>query len=83
MRPPRPDPHHPTAGLSARTRIVGIFGDPVAHSRSPAMHNAAFAALGLDYAYVAFHVTPAQLGAAARSLSALGITGVNVTVPHK
>lgn len=70
-------------GISGQTRIAGIFGDPVEHSRSPAMHNAAFAALGLDYAYVAFRVRKADLGAAVRAIGALGLAGVNVTVPHK
>ncbi len=65
------------------TRVVGIVGDPVAHSRSPAMHNAAFRALGLDFVYVPFRVRPAGLKAAIRGARALGITGLNVTVPHK
>ncbi len=69
--------------LSARTRTIGIFGDPVDHSRSPAMHNAAFAALGLDYRYLAFRVDAEQLRAATHSIRALGLRGVNVTVPHK
>lgn len=69
--------------ISARTRIVGIFGDPVEHSRSPQMHNAAFAALKLDYCYVAFPVRPTELKVATQSIRALGLRGVNVTVPHK
>jgi len=69
--------------ISASTKIVGIFGDPVAHSRSPTMQNAAFAALGLDFRYLAFHVAPTNLRAATQSIRALGIRGVNVTVPHK
>lgn len=69
--------------ISGRTQIVGIIGDPVAHSLSPAMHNAAFRALQLDYAYVAFHVNPAQVRQALAGVRALGIRGVNVTVPHK
>jgi shikimate dehydrogenase len=69
--------------VSGRTRIVGIIGDPVAHSLSPAMHNAAFGRLGLDFTYVPFHVRPAQLGAAIAGIRALGLVGVNVTVPHK
>jgi len=71
------------ASISGSTKIVGIFGDPIGHTRSPAMHNAAFEKLGLDYRYVPFRVAPAQLGAAARSIRALGLVGVNVTVPHK
>lgn len=69
--------------LSGSTAVVGVFGFPVAHSRSPAMHNAAFAALGLNYIYVPFPVAPEALGTAIRSLAALGIVGVNLTIPHK
>lgn len=69
--------------ISARTRIVCVIGDPIAHSLSPAMHNAAFRHLGLDYAYVAFHVRPPQLKKAVAGFRALQIAGVNVTVPHK
>ena len=69
--------------ISGRTQIVGIMGDPVAHSLSPAMHNAAFRALRLDFAYVAFHVPPAQVRPALTGVRALGIAGVNVTVPYK
>jgi shikimate dehydrogenase len=65
------------------TRVVGVFGYPVAHSLSPAMHNAAFAALRLSYIYIPFPVSPDALGPAIRSLSALGIVGVNLTIPHK
>jgi len=69
--------------INARTRIVGVIGDPVRHSRSPAMHNAAFRALGLPYAYVAFHVVPEQVGAAIAAVRALDLAGLNVTIPHK
>lgn len=69
--------------LSGKTRVVGVFGDPVEHSLSPAMHNAAFAALELDWVYVPFHVKPEALGEAVRAVAALGMAGVNVTVPHK
>jgi shikimate dehydrogenase len=69
--------------IGGGTRIAGIFGDPVEHSMSPAMHNAAYAALGLDRAYVAFKVKPKDLAAALRAIPALGIIGVNLTVPHK
>ena len=69
--------------ISGTTRVACVIGDPVEHSRSPRMHNAASAALGLDRVYVALRVAPADLGAAVRGLRALGVDGVNVTVPHK
>lgn len=69
--------------LGATTRLAAIFGDPVSHSLSPVMHNAAYAALGVDRAYVAFHVRPPDLAAAVRAIPALGIVGANITVPHK
>jgi shikimate dehydrogenase len=65
------------------TRVVGLIGWPVAHSLSPAMHNAAARALGLDLVYVPLPVAPEALGAAVRGLAALGFLGANVTVPHK
>jgi shikimate dehydrogenase len=67
----------------ATTRLTAIFGDPVEHSRSPEMHNAAYAALGMDRAYVAFRVPPQALRAALAAIPALGILGVNLTVPLK
>ncbi len=69
--------------IRGTTRLVGVIGDPVAHSRSPAMHNAAFRALGLDWCYVPLHVAPHSLEAALRGLVALGFVGANVTIPHK
>jgi shikimate dehydrogenase len=72
-----------TGRISGSTRVVGIIGDPVAHSRSPAMHNAAFAALKLDWVYVPFPVAAADVGAALAAVRALGLAGINVTVPHK
>ena len=69
--------------ISGATRVVGIIGWPVAHSLSPRMHNAAFAALDLDWAYVALPTPPDRLQDAVRGLSALGLAGVNVTTPHK
>lgn len=69
--------------ITGNTRLVGVMGWPVGHSRSPLMHNAAFAALGLDWAYVPLPVQPEHVGEAVRGLRALGFAGANVTVPHK
>jgi len=69
--------------LSGGTTLVGLIGDPVAHSLSPRMQNAAFAARGLDWAYVPLHVEAAGLEDALRGLPDLGFAGANVTVPHK
>ena len=71
---------------SGATRLLGLLGWPVAHSLSPAMHNAAFQALALDYRYVAFPVAPEpveRLGEAVRGMRALGIRGCSVTAPYK
>ncbi len=69
--------------LTGKTRLVGVFGHPVGHSLSPCMHNSAFAALGMDWAYLAFDVPPEKLSQALRALPALGLRGVNLTIPHK
>jgi len=69
--------------ISGATRLVGIIGWPVEQSLSPRMHNAAFAALGLDWVYVALPTLPDQLEEAVRGLAALGFAGANVTTPHK
>ncbi|HYW29776.1 MAG TPA: shikimate dehydrogenase [Gaiellales bacterium] len=69
--------------IGGATRLAGVIGWPVGHSRSPLMHNAAFAALGMDWAYVAMPVAPERLEAALRGVAALGFAGVNVTIPHK
>lgn len=70
--------------IDAHTQLVGIIGSPVGHSLSPVMHNAAYAALDLNWRYVALPVRSAQqLGAALHGLSALGFRGVNITVPYK
>lgn len=65
------------------TRLLGVIGDPVRHSLSPLLHNAAFAALGLDWAYVALPVRAAEVGQAIAGARALGLEGLNVTMPHK
>ncbi|MDX6598533.1 MAG: shikimate dehydrogenase [Gaiellales bacterium] len=69
--------------IGGATRVACVIGDPVEHSRSPLMHNAAAEALGLDRVYVALRVAPADLEAALRGLAALGFDGANVTLPHK
>lgn len=69
--------------IKGTTGILGIIGHPVSHSISPIIHNFAFEALGLDLCYVPFDVAPDQLGMSLKGLVALGIRGVNVTVPHK
>ena len=69
--------------ISGTTRVIGIIGDPVAHSRSPQMQNRALAAAGLDYVYVPFRVSPENLADAVAGLRAVGVCGFNVTVPHK
>ena len=69
--------------VDAQTRLTGIIGWPVGHSLSPAMHNAAFAALGLNWAYLAFPVAPDRVPEAVRGLAAAGCAGLNVTIPHK
>ena len=69
--------------IGGATRVACVLGDPVAHSRSPAMHNAASDALGLDRIYLALRVGAADLAAGVRGLQALGFEGANVTVPHK
>ncbi|GIW40560.1 MAG: shikimate dehydrogenase (NADP(+)) [Candidatus Binatia bacterium] len=72
-----------SVAVTGRTRVVGLLGFPVEHSRSPEMHNAAFRALGLDFVYVPFRVPPPRLREAFRGLLAAGVTGFNVTIPHK
>jgi shikimate dehydrogenase len=63
--------------------LAGVLGHPVAHSRSPAMHNAAFEALGLEWRYVKLPVPPALFAETVRALPESGYRGVNVTIPHK
>ena len=69
--------------ISGQTRIVGVIGDPVQHSRSPQMHNAAIVERKLDYVYVPFHVRSGELQEAIEGFKALNVLGVNVTIPHK
>jgi len=69
--------------ISGKTKVIGIFGDPVEHSLSPLMHNAVIKELGLDMVYVPWRVRPAMLEVAIMAIRALGIPGVNLTIPHK
>lgn len=68
---------------SGTTRLAVLLGDPVAHSRSPAMHNAAFAATSVDAHYLAWRIGATDLPGALQTLAAVGALGANVTVPHK
>lgn len=68
---------------TARTRLLAVFGSPVRHSASPAMHNAALQELGLDWTYVACPVAPDHLKDALDGARQMGFAGVNLTVPHK
>jgi shikimate dehydrogenase len=69
--------------INGKTRILGIIGCPVGHSLSPLMQNQAVAACGLDMVYLPFEVRPEGLENAVNGLRALGVTGFNVTIPHK
>lgn len=69
--------------ITGSTRLAGIFGDPVSHSLSPLMHNAAYEVMGLDICYVPMHVAPAELPTAIAGLRAMEFLGVNITIPHK
>src|SRR5688572_3589889 len=69
--------------IRATTRVAAVIGDPVEHSLSPAIHNAAFEAGGCDWTFLAFRVTSAELAAAMAGVRALGIAGLSVTMPHK
>lgn len=71
------------SAVQGKTRVVCIIGNPIRHSLSPIMQNAAFAAGHLDYVYVPFAVTHENLEQAVTGLKALGVCGFNVTIPHK
>ncbi len=68
---------------SANTRLAGVVGHPVSHSLSPRLHQAAYRALGVDWAYLAFDVAPGSLEAAVEGARVLGVVGLSVTMPHK
>ena len=69
--------------ISGKTKICALIGDPVEHTMSPAIHNAAFSKMGLDYVYVAFGVKAEELDKAIEGMRALNIRGLSVTMPHK
>jgi shikimate dehydrogenase len=79
LRVPQPD----QPAINAATRCCAVYGFPIRHSASPAMHNAAFAALGLNWRYLAFEVRPDDLRAAIAGAKAMQFAGLNLTVPHK
>ena len=76
-------PQSNLAPINAATRLCAVLGSPIRHSASPAMHNAAFAALGLNWRYLAFEVDPKNLRAAIAGARAMNFVGLNLTVPHK
>jgi len=76
----RPDA---AAWPTATTRLAGVIGHPVGHSLSPVLHNAAFAEVGLDWAYMAFEVPEGGCPGAVEGARALGLAGLSVTMPHK
>jgi len=69
--------------ISGKTRVCGVIGDPIEHSLSPVMHNAAFEELNLDFVYVAFRVRKNELRGAIVGARSLDVRGLNVTMPHK
>lgn len=71
------------SGINSDTVMYGVLGDPIRHSRSPIMLGRAFRETGINAAYAAFHVVPQDLSAAVQGIRALGLGGVNVTIPHK
>jgi len=69
--------------VSGKTKVCGIIGDPIEHTMSPVMHNAAFRNKGVDYVYLAFRVKKEELGKAIEGMRVLNIRGLNITIPHK
>ena len=69
--------------ISGKTRVCGVIGDPIEHTLSPIMHNAAFEALQIDYVFLALKVKPEEIENAIKGMLALSIHGLNVTMPHK
>jgi shikimate dehydrogenase len=69
--------------ITGTTKLLGVIGDPIEHSLSPVMHNAAIASLGVDYVYLPLPVKPADLGVAIAGFNAIGLVGFSITIPHK
>jgi shikimate dehydrogenase len=69
--------------ITGKTQLLGVIGQPIAHSLSPLMHNAAIAHLGVDYVYVPFPIAPESLADALRGFEAINLRGFNITIPHK
>ena len=69
--------------ISAKTKLFCVIGDPIEHSMSPMMHNTVFKKMGLDCVYTAFRIKKQDLSDAIKGMKAMGIQGVNVTIPHK
>ncbi|HEY9819162.1 MAG TPA: shikimate dehydrogenase [Candidatus Sericytochromatia bacterium] len=69
--------------ITGTTKLLGVIGDPIEHSLSPVMHNAAIASLGVDYVYLAIPVKTADLSIAIAGFNAIGLQGFSITIPHK
>jgi shikimate dehydrogenase len=69
--------------IKGTTKLLGVIGDPIAHSLSPAMHNAAISHFGVDFVYLAFPVKPEDLKVALLGFRAIGVQGFSITIPHK
>ena len=72
-----------TPSINGSTKLLGLIGDPVAHSLSPAMHNAALAHMSINTVYLPLPVKSAQVGTALAGFSSISMKGINVTIPHK
>lgn len=73
---------HPST-ITGKTKLLGVIGYPIEHSLSPVMHNAAIAALGVDYVYLPFPIAPVNLQQGLEGFAAIGLQGFSVTIPHK
>ena len=69
--------------INGKTKLLGVIGDPIGHTLSPPMHNAAIDALGLNYVYLPLPIAPENLATAIAGLSAIDLEGFSVTIPHK